>query len=82
MNHHGRSRLARLRPVFRPSPEEIFRPRLIGAAGELDRTTAGTTTMRIDAEQRAMLARMARAHAGPSAILPSSDGKSPRAPRA
>jgi hypothetical protein len=36
---------------------------LIGAAGDLDRTTSGTMTMKIDAEQRAMLARMERAHA-------------------
>jgi hypothetical protein len=36
---------------------------LIGAAEDLDRTTSGTMTMKIDAEQRAMLARMERAHA-------------------
>jgi hypothetical protein len=40
-----------------------FRPRLIGAAGDLDRTTAGHRTMMTNAEQRAMLARMETAHA-------------------
>jgi hypothetical protein len=51
-----------LRPISRHRPRN-FRPRLTDAAGDLDRTTAGSKTMQAYAEQRAILARMETAHA-------------------
>jgi hypothetical protein len=49
-------------PVLPSTGSRIFRPRLFGADGGLDRIT-GTITMKPHAEDRAMLARMERARA-------------------
>jgi hypothetical protein len=61
VSRHGRGR-SRGSGQFRHRPRN-FPAAPIGAAGDLDRTTSGTMTMKIDAEQRAMLARMETAHA-------------------